>query len=378
MSLEHASLHKSTLYLLFSPRCLPYAELATYYQSKTPFRLVMGLDHNLLATESRLVINKGPLSDRKTVLVGKFKICNFLNRLSNPAYCKISSDFIFNLQHHFNQSLIADRLKSRNGPLKLADFLAWDKSLVTLAASAKAFESLDPNLARIKSEIAQKLSTAPPLDICKFDIASKLIDIANADPVVVYNSLTESKEADLALPVPLLKLPGNIKDVAASLANQFQPTKYVSHVNATGVILHFTLNRSWLRKETLKNILNLNQTYGTNSTGLGNIAVIDFSSPNIAKPFHAGHLRSTMLGNFVQHILKANGWTTVGINYLGDWGKQYGLLAVAFEMFGNEEQLVQDPIKHLFDIYVQISVCTCNVECCKGRSFTPRQGTRIF
>lgn len=67
--------------------------------------------------------------------------------------------------------------------------------------------------------------------------------------------------------------------------------------------------------------------------------MVEFSSPNIAKPFHAGHLRSTIIGNFVRNIAKANSAKTLAINYLGDWGKQYGLLAVGFERFGSEDAL---------------------------------------
>lgn len=84
--------------------------------------------------------------------------------------------------------------------------------------------------------------------------------------------------------------------------------------------------------------------------------VVEFSSPNIAKPFHAGHLRSTIIGSFVRNILDANGYDTVSMNYLGDWGKQYGLLAIGFERYGSEEKLLEDPIKHLFDVYVKVNV----------------------
>lgn len=95
--------------------------------------------------------------------------------------------------------------------------------------------------------------------------------------------------------------------------------------------------------------------YGTNHSGKGKTMVLDFSSPNIAKPFHAGHLRSTIIGMFIANVYTANGWDVVKLNYLGDWGKQYGLLAVGFDRYGSEEKLQEDPIKHLYDVYVKIN-----------------------
>lgn len=83
--------------------------------------------------------------------------------------------------------------------------------------------------------------------------------------------------------------------------------------------------------------------------------IVEFSSPNIAKPFHAGHLRSTIIGGFLAHLYEGAGWDVVRINYLGDWGKQYGLLALAFERYGDEEVLRQDPINHLFQLYVRVN-----------------------
>lgn len=83
--------------------------------------------------------------------------------------------------------------------------------------------------------------------------------------------------------------------------------------------------------------------------------VIEFSSPNIAKPFHAGHLRSTIIGGFLANLYRSAGWEVVTVNYLGDWGKQYGVLALGFEKYGSEEELVKDPINHLFTVYVKIS-----------------------
>lgn len=89
--------------------------------------------------------------------------------------------------------------------------------------------------------------------------------------------------------------------------------------------------------------------------GKGKKAIVEFSSPNIAKPFHAGHLRSTIIGAFLGNLYQYCGWDVVRMNYLGDWGKQFGLLALGFQRHGTEEQLEQDAIKHLFDVYVQIN-----------------------
>jgi arginyl-tRNA synthetase len=109
----------------------------------------------------------------------------------------------------------------------------------------------------------------------------------------------------------------------------------------------------------LQQVYNDNATYGWSHIKKPpvdeNTIVIDYSSPNIAKPFHAGHLRSTILGNFVKQIHKALGYNVVGINYLGDWGKQYGLLAVGFEKYGDEMKLLEDPIQHLYQVYVRIN-----------------------
>ncbi|KAF8977812.1 Arginyl-tRNA synthetase, partial [Entomortierella lignicola] len=96
--------------------------------------------------------------------------------------------------------------------------------------------------------------------------------------------------------------------------------------------------------------------YGMDQTiGKDQIIAIDYSSPNIAKPFHGGHLRGTILGNFATRLLRGFGYQVIGINYLGDWGKQYGLMAVGFDRYGDRKLLHQDPIKHLYDVYVRIN-----------------------
>lgn len=98
-----------------------------------------------------------------------------------------------------------------------------------------------------------------------------------------------------------------------------------------------------------------NLAYGTSTEGEGKHLLVDFSSPNIAKPFHAGHLRSTIIGAVICNLHEALGWKVTRLNYLGDWGTQYGLLSIGFDRYGDEEKLQADPIKHLYDVYVKIN-----------------------
>lgn len=90
-------------------------------------------------------------------------------------------------------------------------------------------------------------------------------------------------------------------------------------------------------------------------TGKGKKVIIEYSSPNIAKSFHVGHLRSTIIGAFLANLYKACGWDVVSLNYLGDWGTQFGLIAVGFEKYGSQEELEKDAIKHLLEIYVKVN-----------------------
>ena len=83
--------------------------------------------------------------------------------------------------------------------------------------------------------------------------------------------------------------------------------------------------------------------------------IVEFSSPNIAKPFHFGHLRSTVIGNFISNLLSALDHEVIRINYLGDFGTQFGLLSVGYDRYGSEEKLLQNPCKHLLDVYVSIN-----------------------
>lgn len=105
-------------------------------------------------------------------------------------------------------------------------------------------------------------------------------------------------------------------------------------------------------EKTLTEVFEKKESYGSSNQLAGQRYVVEFSSPNIAKPFHAGHLRSTVIGNFLKNLYTYLGANTTSINYLGDWGTQYGILAVGFNRFGDEQKLQEEPIRHLFDVYV--------------------------
>ncbi|KAI9352793.1 putative arginine--tRNA ligase, cytoplasmic, partial [Obelidium mucronatum] len=198
------------------------------------------------------------------------------------------------------------------------------------------------------------------LDEYRYEIARELSTITGLEQDFVF-SLIENKfpkdasTGDFSVAVPRLKLPGVPAEIAKELQAKFTASAAIPTIKAAGVFLKFWVDGNLLRDRLIPRVLNQDLKFGQNSSGFGKVSLVEFSSPNIAKPFHVGHLRSTIIGNFIENTLQANGWTTVTINYLGDWGKQYGLLAVGYEKYGSEEKLTQDPIRHLFEVYVKIN-----------------------
>ncbi|KAF9436388.1 Arginyl-tRNA synthetase [Entomortierella beljakovae] len=158
----------------------------------------------------------------------------------------------------------------------------------------------------------------------------------------------------------------------------FDTSSQIRSINSSSQFLNFDVNEPQYISETIQDVIEAERKktqflskeqfasgspihtaslgYGLDSTiGKGQTIAIDYSSPNIAKPFHGGHLRGTILGNFATRLFRGFGYQVVGINYLGDWGKQYGLMAVGFDRYGDRNQLRKDPIKHLYDVYVKIN-----------------------
>ncbi|KAG1120090.1 hypothetical protein G6F42_012830 [Rhizopus arrhizus] len=200
-------------------------------------------------------------------------------------------------------------------------------------------------------------------------MATRLFKSAIAKPLSKLTQCSESQiiralqapkaqlQHQFGLPVPKLLPQGQKNAVAYSqeLAGKFEPNTYIEKATAAGPFLQFDVRPSEYIKATLNQVVKEKEKYGHHTLPEKKTVIIDYSSPNIAKPFHAGHLRSTILGNFIKRIHDANGYHTIGINYLGDWGKQYGLLAIGFDMFGEEAELEKDPIHHLYEVYVKIN-----------------------
>ena len=132
-----------------------------------------------------------------------------------------------------------------------------------------------------------------------------------------------------------------------------ESTDLINDVRPTGPFINIILDKKKVGANILKNAYNLGDKYGSSNIGENKTIVLDYSSPNIAKSFSIGHLRSTMIGNALKLIFKKAGYNTVSINYLGDWGTQFGKMIVAYEKWGNEAQIKADPINELSKLYVR-------------------------
>ncbi|KAI8974811.1 arginyl-tRNA synthetase [Trametes punicea] len=179
----------------------------------------------------------------------------------------------------------------------------------------------------------------------------------------VYQGVDYGKKGeDFTVALPRFKLPGKIDELAKKVIDKFQPDEWIESVTHDRAFLHFRCRTATLTRLVLDQIHALTYDtashqpeYGANYLGEGKRVIIEYSSPNIAKSFHVGHLRSTIIGAFLANLYKACGWEVISLNYLGDWGTQFGLIAVGFEKYGSQEALEKDAIQHLFEVYVKVN-----------------------
>jgi len=132
-------------------------------------------------------------------------------------------------------------------------------------------------------------------------------------------------------------------------------TSEFDDIQVSGPYINFFINRKNLAKKVILEVKTKKEKFGKNTIGKARTMIVEFSSPNIAKPFGIGHLRSTIIGNSISNISEFNGFKVIRMNYLGDWGTQFGKLLFGYKKFGNYKTLKSDPIKNFLDIYVKVN-----------------------
>ena len=191
-------------------------------------------------------------------------------------------------------------------------------------------------------------------------IASELAKVIDSlDQSAISNLLEQPKSSDLgdiAFPAfSLAKVERKAPQaIAADIAEKIDPSHF-EKVVATGPYVNFFLNKAKISDQVIKEVIKEGADYGQQNEGQGGNITIDLSSPNIAKPFSVGHLRSTVIGDALSNIFRKMGYNTIKINHLGDWGKQFGLLMVAYKKWGNKEAVEANPIDELLQLYVRIN-----------------------
>ena len=143
--------------------------------------------------------------------------------------------------------------------------------------------------------------------------------------------------------------------IAAELAAQISPDEVLSEITAVNGYLNFKINKVGLTREVLAEIESKGERYGSSDIGAGRTICIDYSSVNIAKPFHIGHLSTTVLGSALYKIFNFLGYKAVGINHLGDYGTQFGKLISAYKHWGNREEVQRGGIHAINDLYVRFN-----------------------
>ncbi len=195
------------------------------------------------------------------------------------------------------------------------------------------------------------------MDFKKY-IVTKISQLTDLDEACVLTSLEtppNPEMGDLAFPCfPLAKTMRKAPPVIAEeLAEKFSSDEYIEKAQVCGGYLNFFFNKGSFAKDTIKSILESDGKWGSSDIGKGKTVLVEFSSPNIAKPFHIGHLFSTALGNSIERIYRYLGYKTVKLNHLGDWGTQFGKLICAYKHWGDRDVIEKDPINELLKIYVK-------------------------
>lgn len=186
---------------------------------------------------------------------------------------------------------------------------------------------------------------------------SKIVNIQEKELETYIEVPKDSSNGDYAF--PCFRLAKELKKAPPIIAEDIKEKlkiegETIEKVEVVGGYLNFYINQKLLTKEVLTEI-SKKEEYGKSDIGKGKNIVIDYSAPNIAKPFHIGHLRSTVIGGALYNIYKYLGYNTIGINHLGDYGTQFGKLIEGYKLWGKEYNIEEDPINELTKIYIRIN-----------------------
>ncbi len=190
-------------------------------------------------------------------------------------------------------------------------------------------------------------------------VADEIKKVTNIENIYEYIEIPANKDmGDYSL--PCFKLAKELKKAPQMIANDIKEKlkineEIVSKVEVVNGYLNFYINPLAIAGTVLQEFDAKKESFGDSKIGNNKTIVIDYSSPNIAKPFHIGHLRSTVIGNALYNIYKFLGYNVVGINHLGDYGTQFGKLIEGYKRWGNEYDIENNPIDELTKIYVRIN-----------------------
>ena len=186
---------------------------------------------------------------------------------------------------------------------------------------------------------------------------AKVIDSLDQDAILNLLEQPKSSElGDIAFPAfSLAKTERKAPQIIAADIAEKIDTAHFDKVVATGPYVNFFLSKAEISGQVIKEVIKDGADYGQQNEGNNQNITIDLSSPNIAKPFSVGHLRSTVIGDALSNIFRKIGYNTIKINHLGDWGKQFGLLMVAYKKWGSQEAVEANPIDELLKLYVRIN-----------------------
>ena len=186
---------------------------------------------------------------------------------------------------------------------------------------------------------------------------AKVIDSLDQDAILNLLEQPKSSElGDIAFPAfSLAKTERKAPQIIAADIAEKIDTAHFDKVVATGPYVNFFLSKAEISGQVIKEVIKDGADYGQQNEGNNQNITIDLSSPNIAKPFSVGHLRSTVIGDALSNIFRKIGYNTIKVNHLGDWGKQFGLLMVAYKKWGSQEAVEANPIDELLKLYVRIN-----------------------